>query len=586
MLRNVNVEKTISYVAHSLATIMEAEVMILDNKNNVISGTASSEKGYRLSGIYNHVISHKELVVVEDPGFNRLCAGCAAYGTCNELIELAAPVLVEDQCIGIISVTCYEEKQHKRIVERLDAYKEFLLQMSSLLSSRAQEVETKEALRLKNAELTAIINTVDEGIVALDLRGHVAFCNQLAEQMFATLHREIVDEPITQFCPRFHEDEPNLLLGKQEVEVLSQSGERQMVYMSAHRIIADGQVTGTILTMEGSGKVNRFVGGFIGNHQMLSSTDIVSVSDAIEKVKRRAAKVSATDSTVLIRGESGTGKEMFARAIHEMSPRSKGPFIALNCAAIPDTLLESELFGYESGAFTGAQKGGKPGYFELADTGTIFLDEIGDMAIYLQGKLLRVLQEKMVQRVGSAREKKIDIRIIAATNKELEKMVEDNRFRGDLFYRLNVIPLVIPPLRERGDADILGLVAYFMKKYGQLYQKTTDGLSRDVERALLAYKWPGNVRELENAVEYMLNMESSPLVTFDSLPEYIRESCREGAAGSQDSLRMLMAEEERKIIAEALNRHGKTQKGKESAANALGIGIASLYRKIRAHGIE
>ena len=586
MLRHSDVEKTISYVASSLAAVMEAEVMILDDKERVISGTASSEKGYHLSQIYNHIITNKELIVVEDPGFNDLCVGCSSYGKCNELIELAAPIIIDEQCIGIISVTCYEEHQHKRILERMAAYTDFLSQMSSLIASRAQEVKAKEDLRIVNAELSTIINTVDECIIALDNHDYVTFCNQFAERMLSAAEHTIIRNPISKFCPEYPQEIPNILLGKQEMEIVGYTGKRQTVYMSAHRILTDGKVTGTIITMEERSKVNRFVNSFIGNNNVLSSKDIVSVGAAIEKVKLSAEKVSSTDSTVLIRGESGTGKEMFARAIHEMSSRSTGPFIALNCAAIPDTLLESELFGYESGAFTGAKKGGKPGYFELADTGTIFLDEIGDMPLYLQSKLLRVLQEKRVQRVGGEKEKSIDIRIIAATNKELEKMVRDNSFREDLFYRLNVIPLYIPPLRERGSEDILALVTYFMDKYSQHFGKPACRLSDDAKAALLAYRWPGNVRELENVVEYMLNMESSPVITLDSFPEYLRVSCQEEDHLLKDSLHRQLAEKEREVIIEALGRYGKSKKGKEAAANALNIGIASLYRKIREHGLD
>jgi len=586
MLRHSDVEKTISYVASSLAAIMEAEVMIVDDKKRVISGTASPEKGYHLSQVYNHAILKKELVVVQDPGFNDLCIGCTSHGRCNELIELAAPIIAAGQCIGLISVTCYEESQHKRILERMDVYTGFLLQMSSLIASRAQEAKAKESLRIINAELSTIINTVDECIIALDDNDDVTFCNQFAERMLSAPDHDIVKNPISKFCPEYPREISNLLLGKQEMEIVGYTGNRQIVYMSAHRILTDGNMAGTIITIEERRKVNKFVSSFIGNNNVLSSTDIVSAGAAIEKVKLRTEKVSTTDSTVLIRGESGTGKELFARAIHKMSSRSACPFIALNCAAIPDTLLESELFGYEAGAFTGAKKSGKPGYFELADTGSIFLDEIGDMPIYLQGKLLRVLQEKRVQRVGGEKEKKIDIRIIAATNKALEKMVSDNSFREDLFYRLNVIPLHIPPLRERGDADVLALVEYFMDKYGQHFGNPICKLSEDAKKALLAYRWPGNVRELENAVEYMLNMESSSVITFDSLPEYIRVNCQEGNSLLKDSLRTQLAQKEREIIIETLGRYGKSKKGREAAANALGIGIASLYRKIREHALD
>ena len=581
MLHHTDVEKTISYVAKSLSAMMDAEIMILDDKGRVISGTASSEKGYHLSHIYNHVINNQELVVVKDPGSNDLCIGCSSYGNCNELIELAAPIVIKNQCIGIISITCYDVKQRKRILEKTDSYTDFLLQMCSLLASRAEEVKAKEKLSVMNAELSTIINSVDNCIIALNNNEYVTFCNRFTEILLSTSDKNIVNKSISLFCPKFKEERENLINGKQEIEIFDYYGNRQISYMTAHPITSDNKITGTILIIEEISKVNRFVSGFIGTNNVLSSSDIISVGEALQKVKIRTKKVSNTDSTVLIRGESGTGKEMFARAIHNMSSRSSGPFIALNCVAIPDSLLESELFGYESGAFTGAKKGGKPGYFELADTGTIFLDEIGDMPLYLQGKLLRVLQEKKVQRVGGEKEKKIDIRIIAATNKKLEKMVADNSFREDLFYRLNVIPLYIPPLRERGSADVLALIEYFMDKYGQHFDKPISKLSNGAKDALISYDWPGNVRELENAVEYMLNMETNSIIEFDSLPEHIRANDHQLDSKNNYSLKALLAMKEKEVINDVLSRYGKSKKGRESAANALDISIASLYRKIR-----
>lgn len=586
MLHHSDVEKTISYVAKSLSAMMDAEIMILDDKGRVISGTASSEKGYHLSHIYKHIIQNPELVVVNNPGFNDLCIGCSSYGNCNELIELAAPILVKNQCIGIISITCYEEKQRRRILEKTNSYTDFLLQMCSLLASRAEEVKTKEALRVTNAELSTIINSVDNCIVALNKDDCVTFCNRFTELLLSAPESKIVNNPISLFCPTFRYEREAIIDTKQEIEIVDYYGKRQIAYMSAHPISSDNEVTGTILIIEEISKVNRFVSGFIGTNNILSSSDIISVGKPLQKVKMRAKKVSSTDSTVLIRGESGTGKEMFARAIHDMSTRSSGPFIALNCAAIPDSLLESELFGYESGAFTGAKKGGKPGYFELADTGTIFLDEVGDMPLYLQGKLLRVLQEKKVQRVGGEKEKKIDIRIIAATNKNLEEMVSDSSFREDLFYRLNVIPLTIPPLRERGNADILALIKYFMNKYGQHFDKPISHISNEATEVLTSYSWPGNVRELENAVEYMLNMETSSTIKFDSLPEHIRVNNDKLERTASSSLKAQLSTKEKELIREVLSHHEKSKKGRKEAADVLDISIASLYRKIREYKLD
>ncbi|MFO1462703.1 MAG: sigma-54 dependent transcriptional regulator [bacterium] len=226
---------------------------------------------------------------------------------------------------------------------------------------------------------------------------------------------------------------------------------------------------------------------------------IVGQSRGVREIYKTIGKVSANDVSILITGESGTGKELIAKAIHQNSPRAKGPFIAVNCAAIPRDLLESELFGYRKGAFTGAEEN-RPGYFEIANQGTLFLDEVGDLPINLQAKLLRVLQEKEVQRLGSSEAKAIDVRILAATNQNLEKMVKEKKFREDLFFRLNVIPIALPPLRERKE-DIPLLCEYFLAKLAQETGLPVKTLSQEAMQMLEAYRWPGNIRELENVIK-------------------------------------------------------------------------------------
>jgi sigma-54 dependent transcriptional regulator, acetoin dehydrogenase operon transcriptional activator AcoR len=286
--------------------------------------------------------------------------------------------------------------------------------------------------------------------------------------------------------------------------------------------------------------------------------------------------ISSTDSTVLIRGETGTGKSVFARAIHEESPRRKNPFVAISCAAIPAPLLESELFGYEEGAFTGARKGGKPGKFELAHNGTIFLDEIGDMPLDFQVKLLHVIENKTIARIGGVSFRDVDVRIIAATNRDLEDLIKTGKFREDLYYRINVIPFRLPLLKERKD-DILLLMHHFLDYYSRRLNKQISGFREDAREALLAYPWPGNVRELENAVEYAVNIESEPKITRDSLPEkIIRHLERSDTTGLEDLTSL-----EVKAIRAALQKFGHSTWGKEKAASALGISRATLYRKLK-----
>src|ERR671938_1595727 len=258
--------------------------------------------------------------------------------------------------------------------------------------------------------------------------------------------------------------------------------------------------------------------------------EIISASPEIESVKKMILKVARSNSTVLIRGESGTGKELIARAIHNQSPRVTEMFQAVNCAAINENLLESELFGHEKGSFTGAHAE-KKGLFEVADKGTLFLDEIGDLDIGMQAKLLRALQEREIRRVGGIRPIKIDVRVVAATNRDLRAMVADGRFRDDLYYRINVLSIDVPPLRERRD-DIPVLIDYFLKKHTRNTSRLVSGLTPETRRMLMSYSWPGNVRQLESAIERAILLCEGDLITIDDLPLEVRQDSRPASEGA------------------------------------------------------
>jgi transcriptional regulator with PAS, ATPase and Fis domain len=299
----------------------------------------------------------------------------------------------------------------------------------------------------------------------------------------------------------------------------------------------------------------------------------------MEELKQKVQTIAPSDISVLIRGESGTGKELFAHSIHQLSERSQQPFIKVNCAAIPEQLLESELFGYEEGAFTGARKGGKKGKFQLADKGTLFLDEIGDMPLNMQVKLLRVLQDGEVEPVGATGTEQVDVRIVAATNRPLEKMIEEKRFREDLYYRINVIPFSVPPLRERVE-DIPALARKFMDKSAEKSGKRLKGLEQEVLEIFYRYSWPGNIRELENVIEASTYFTSDETITVESLPAYIKgeSSYKYG----EKSLKEILEDTEKKVITQTLKKHSD----RRSAAKALGISKSSLYEKINKLGIE
>lgn len=309
-------------------------------------------------------------------------------------------------------------------------------------------------------------------------------------------------------------------------------------------------------------------------------------SPAMRRIADLLPAIAESGSTVLIGGETGTGKEVTARAIHRMSGRAAGPFVALNCAALPDSLLESELFGYKKGAFTGAAAD-KPGRFALAEDGTLFLDEIGDISPALQVKLLRVLQEREYEALGSAKTVRTNARIICATNKDLAALVAEGRFRKDLFYRVNVVSITLPPLRERQE-DIPRLAEHLLRVHRTAARRRVTGFSPDFFAALYAYPWPGNIRELENVVERALALCRGSEIGADLLPQEIfpgKAAAPPEGSGRRDdpgALRSLRAEAERARILEALEASGFRC---STAAHALGIDKATIYRKMKAYGI-
>jgi transcriptional regulator with PAS, ATPase and Fis domain len=321
---------------------------------------------------------------------------------------------------------------------------------------------------------------------------------------------------------------------------------------------------------------------------------ILGNSEAILSVKKTAKKAAATPSTVLITGESGTGKELFAEAIHKLSPFAEGPFISVNCAAIPENLLEAELFGYEEGSFTGARKGGKPGKFELAHKGTLFLDEIGDMPMLMQAKILRVLQDRGVERVGGVTRQQVDVRIVAATNRNLEEMVKKGTFREDLYYRLNIIRLNLPPLRER-KKDIPTLLSHHLCAFCEQFNMPQKFLSAEAMELLCEYSWPGNIRELLNTIEMLVSLAENQEITASDLPAHFRSyphlanhakklSIPIGAQQNVlEEVKDMIWRSERDAIIKVLS---ESNGNKAAAARKLGIQRSTLYEKLKKYSLS
>jgi DNA-binding NtrC family response regulator len=317
---------------------------------------------------------------------------------------------------------------------------------------------------------------------------------------------------------------------------------------------------------------------------------IIGEDAKLQQVSQQLHRAAGTDATVLLEGESGTGKELFARALHALSPRADGPFVAINCAAIPDTLLESELFGYEKGAFTGATQR-KPGRFEIAHRGTLFLDEIGDLPLALQAKILRALEEKQFERVGGTQSLHVDARVVAATNRNLKQRVAERQFREDLYFRLSVFPIQIPPLRERGD-DVLILARHFIDKFSKDLNKTTLSLAPSAVDDLKTYLWPGNVRELQNCIERAVILTEGDAIHQRHLSLSFRQPATPPAVSAWDQIdlsgtladaqRRVAAEVERRKIEIALQEAGGNA---AHAADALQVGYKLLVQKLKGYGL-
>ncbi|AOT73085.1 sigma 54-interacting transcriptional regulator [Geosporobacter ferrireducens] len=443
--------------------------------------------------------------------------------------------------------------------------------------------------------LETIFETAYDWVVLVDKDGVVTMMSQTYLDFLGLKKEDAVGRHVTEVIPntRMH------IVAKTGKSEIGEIQEIKSNHMIATRlpIVIDGKVIGAV------GKVNfKDISDFntmakkVFNMEKeleyyrdelkkeragkYSFESIVGVSSGIVKLKSMSQKVAKRSSNVLILGESGTGKELFAHAIHNFSMRANGPFIKVNCAAIPSELLESELFGYEEGAFTGAKKGGKIGKFELADKGSIFLDEIGDMDMKMQAKLLRVLQEKEIERVGGNTTKAIDVRIIAATNKKLDKMVEEGKFREDLYYRLNVVTLNIPPLRERVQ-DIKLLAKYLVDKLCHNMGIIVTNISEEVMRYLTNYSWPGNIRELENVLERALNLlDKETIIESHHLPTKIVENVSV-SNGNIEDLQSTLARMEKEIILKCLK---SVNGNKKEAAKRLNISRTSLYQKLEKYG--
>lgn len=460
--------------------------------------------------------------------------------------------------------------------------------------------ELADVTRLKST-LESLLDTIFDCIIVVDKQGLVTMINQAYLELLQVAQEQVIGRHVTE------------ILENSRMHIVAQTGKAEICELwrvqgrdcivTRKPIYKDGEVVGAVgkivfrdvkdlkilakkISMLQSEleyykeELRKFQG------VTYSLESIIGSSDRMMRLKNIAAKAAKGSSTIFILGESGTGKELFAQAIHSASLRCHGPFIKINCAAMPEQLLESELFGYEEGAFSGARKGGKPGKFELANTGTIFLDEIGDMSLPMQAKLLRVLQDKEVDRIGGTKPVKVDVRVIAATNQDIDDMVSKGLFRQDLYYRLNIITLDIPLLRERKE-DIPMIAQALLAKVNIRVQHFVEGISPEAMNLLIDYDWPGNVRELENVLERAVNLIDDEVEIMPvHLPPVFKKLYQQKKTGQIDNTKQLagiVAETEKQAIYKALDASGGNR---SKAAQLLGIQRSAFYQKLQKYGIH
>lgn len=628
----MQIQPTILRFAKMLASVLQLEVEIVDANMVRVAGTGPYGKffGRQLEGdsrLLRYVIEHQREKIVTHTSEDPVCEGCSCKESCRERAFLGVPIMVEENCIGVISLVAFNPEQQARLNNNLQEVCDYVQHISSIFVAKL--LDSRGLSDGVNKVFLSLMNHMDQGCLLLDEKSQVLYANEVALkqlncQQEALLGCEIGLRPLT-FAQQ------GLTGHLQHIVTL---GDRQELIIGQLHHVQGQQL---------------FLMAFHQSHgtpsQPLESDEGVSMligeSKPMRALKKLLHRIALSPSSVLVCGESGTGKEVVARAIHRLSPRRDKPFIAINCAAIPEQLLESELFGYVKGAFTGASSTGKQGLIQAAQQGTLFLDEIGDMPLTMQAKLLRVLELREVTPIGASRPVPVDIRIIAATHQHLEQYIAEGKFREDLFYRLNVIPIHLPPLRER-EGDVALLTHYFLNLHTSRIGLLYPGLSPEVMALLEGYRWPGNVRELSNLIEYLVNVVQAGEVIESILlpPNILRNQCSgadepprstaqiarmplspdpyshglladpalgpaagnsapgapwsspeasqpEPVAGQAErGLALPLGENglenmEKQMIEETLLRLGN----KKLAAQALGIGIATLYRKIKKYEI-
>ena len=583
----IEIEEHIKKYIKVITTVINVDVGVVDKNMKRVSGTSryNDTVGERVRGnVFKKTIETGETSIIENPRTHDLCQICTDKEFCKETLEIATPIYCNGEIEGVLGLLCFNEEQKNKILLDVESYLDFTKQIAEFIGMKFKEYRESLLQKEREETLNQLLNNMTKGVILSDVDGNITSINQIGiKKLKLSFNPEGKKmQLISQNDYIMNEEIFKLIIGKKEYNVTGKKV--PMVSFSQKKI--NGFIFDDIQ------KISKNIVEVSNQYNRITLDDIHGTSQSIQSLKEYIKTVANSNSTVLITGESGTGKELIARSLHSSGNRKDKPLVVINCSAIPDSLLESELFGYVKGAFTGADNNGHMGKFELANGGAIFLDEIGDMPLYLQAKILRVIQEKKIERIGSNKSIDLDIKIIAATNADLRQKIKEKKFREDLFYRLNVIPIQTCPLRERRE-DIEPIVKKLIEKYSVISGKKEIDIDEKAMNVLLDYDWPGNVRELENIIELIMNTcGEADRVTVSMLPENIKLSknkniiLEEIKKESFEILEDEFCEIEKNYIIKGLEKYGNSTEGKKILCEKMNIGLTTLYRKLKKFNID
>ncbi|MCH4889029.1 AAA family ATPase [Acidaminobacter sp. JC074] len=571
------IKETAKQVANALSEALQFDIEIVDENLEIIvlSDHAPKPKQdfYYDSGIVSRILFKEngpKMVMISDPGNDPRCEGCIRYSNCSYKTAIYSVIKNDDKIIGAMGIATRKEDLKDRLISEADKMQNFIQIMSELLASKAKEYDIYSKLQADAQLLDMVINNIDKGVVTLDANLNILrINNKLIKQLNLPIEKYLHRHISLLFDSLGKERQEILETKSLEIEI---DDSKYFFMISFNPLYTNKGLNGFAMIMDDLEEVHQMSYKLLQKQDEILLKSIIGESSAIRMLKEKIKAIVNLDSTVLLYGETGTGKELFARALHFESERRNGPFVSINCGAIPESLIESELFGYDKGTFTGADKIGKHGKFFLANKGTILLDEVENMPLHLQQKMLRVIERKQIERIGSVESIPIDVRIIAATNERLDVLVERNQFREDLFHRLNVFSLMIPNLKNR-ENDLFILTDYFIKLFNKKFGKYILDISDEVRRVFYQYEWKGNIRELQNTIEYAVHMEKDDYITLKSLPYQFHEKEVESRFKTLEAL-------EWDHIKATLDYFGWHEEGRLKAAQELGISRSTIYRKI------